>query len=125
MSDSKYNLQGNKVCDTISHLQSLSIEHSEKQPPNMQMDMRKGVIPLYLPLQDKLKLNTHDNFSLRVRMTEQNKTIGQIRSQSSKKYNLTQRDMLGTGCIRHCFVSGQNPGHDMQVLPNALIGHPS
>jgi len=56
---------------------------------------------------------------MRVQMAEQNKTIGQIRSKLSKKYNIAC-----TGCIRHCFVSGQNPGHDMQVLPNALIGHP-
>jgi len=60
MTDSKYNSSDNKVCDTISHFKSLSIEHSEKQPPNMQMDIRKGVIPSYLPLQDKLKLDTHD-----------------------------------------------------------------
>jgi len=58
-------------------------------------------------------------------MIEQNKTIGQIRSQTSKKYNLTLRDVFGTGCKDTALVLGQNPQPDIWFLPNALIGHSS
>ena len=108
LSDSKYNFLDNKGCDTISSLYPCD---------------QSGRLALVTFGGHGFK--SHWIHLLRVQMTEQNKTIGQIRSQSSKKYNLIHRDMLGTGCIRHCFVSRQNPGLDIWFLPNALIGHSS
>jgi len=107
MSDGKYNFLDNKVCDTISHLQSLSIEHSEKQPPYNVESSSSLTLKLCSKeeQQDKLKLNTHDNYSLRMQMTEQNKTIDSIRKEPQNKY-----ERVLVGCKDTALFPGKIPG---------------
>jgi len=97
MSDSKYNFLDNKVCDTISHLLSLSIRKLAELTCAPGKAIYRG--------ENKLKIaDALDNYSLRVQMTEQKKTIGQIRKRVSKKYNI-----LATGCKDTALFLGKIP----------------